>query len=263
MFPAGYTAARLAKEIGAKSAVSIGESSLDYYEMHLESEEIKHAYGAADSIVTVADHLRQRCIDRYGVPESKIATFRNAAAPDFIPLDRNQARAQLGLPRNRPIIGFVGTFNSNKRPLHVLEAIRNRPDIGAFFLGHPTSQSPGGEQTLFAGSVPHEQVPVWLNSADLFVHASLAEGTSSAIAEAKACGLPVVATDIPGNRELLNPEYSILVDPLDRSMMARAIFKLVDDAELRNRMSKAALKSAQAYTSLDRARNILMWLRSR
>ena len=263
LFPAGYTAARLSRDIGARSVVDVGESYLDFYERHLGTSIVRQAFDATDSIVTVADHLRQTCINRYRIPGSKIATFGNAAAPDFIPRDREQARVQLGLPLDRPIIGFVGTLNPNKRPWYVLEAIGDRPDIGAFFLGNTVSRRPRSSQVLFAGAVPHEQVPVWLSAADLYVHASLVEMSSNAIVEAKACGLPVVATDIPGNRELLDPEYSILVDPLDQGMMSQAIFKLIDDAELRNRMSNAALQAAQQYTSLDRARNILSWITSR
>ena len=266
LFPAGYAAAGLANKMGIRSAIAIGEAAplnLQDYDRDLGAGKVRQALGATDSIIAAADHLERRCIDNYEVPESKIAVFKNAAAPHFAPLDRSEARTKLGLPRDRAIIGFVGAFQSTKRPWHVLEAISDRPDIGAFFLGHPSSRPPSGDQVLFAGPVPHEQVPLWLSAADVFVHASLDEGTSNAVAEAKACGLPVVATNIKGNQELLDPEYAILVDPLDVDTMKRGICRLIDDDELRNKMSAAALKSARAYTSLDRARNIVTWLGSR
>ncbi len=62
---------------------------------------------------------------------------------------------------------------------------------------------PDGTITL-AGRVPPEQVAAMLNAADLFVHASRSEGWCNAIAEALACGCPVMATDVGGNREVMN-----------------------------------------------------------
>ena len=259
LFPAGYVASRLSKETGASSIVDLGESYFSLYEEHLGLLNIKQTMNNLDRIVTVADHLREKCVESYGVPEGKIATFRNAAFSETGPIDRVQARAELGLPQNGKIVGFVGAFDANKRPRYVLEAIAERPDISAFFLGRPGPEKPVGDQVLFAGTVAHEAVFKWLSAADVFVHASLTEMASNAVAEAKACGLPVIASDIPGNKELLEPEYSILVEPLNQGMLSRAIFQLMDTPEARARMSKAAISAAQGYTSLDRARDILEW----
>lgn len=260
LFPPGYAAAQLAREMGCKSVVDLGESFFDRYEQQLGVQRIKQTLNTMDSIVSVADHLRNRCINSYDVPGGKILTARNAHSFEFSPLERNVARERLNLPPDRPIVGFVGAFDANKRPLYVLDAIRERPDIGAFFLGKPGVQKPQGEQVLFAGSVPHNEVYQWLSAADMFVHTSLVEMSSNALAEARACGLPIIATDIPGNTEVLNTKYAILVDPWDQQMLSDAIFKLADNAELRLEMSRAALAAAQEYTSMDRARNILSWI---
>ena len=240
--------------------VDLGESFFDRYEQQLGIQRIKRTLNEINSVIVVADHLRERCIESYDVPETKVLTARNASSIDFSPLKKNEARGRLKLPLDRPIIGFVGAFDGNKRPLYVLDAIKNRPDINIFFLGRAGVQKPSGEQVLFAGSVPHDEVFVWLSAADIFVHTSLVEMSSNALAEAKACGLPIIATDNPGNREVLDSKYSILVDPWDQRMLSQAIFKLIDDPELRVKMSTASREAAQEYTSLDRARNILSWI---
>ena len=263
LYPSGYAAAQLSRETGSKSAVDLGESFFDRYEHHLGIQRIKHTLNEMDSVVAVADHLRNRCIKTYDVPENKILTARNAHSAEFSPLKQSKARDCLKLPQDKPIIGFIGAFDNNKRPMYVLEAIRSRPDIGIFFLGGDGVQKPCGEQVLFAGSVPYEQVHVWLSAADIFVHTSLVEMSSNAITEARACGLPIIATDIPGNREVLDSSYAILVDPQDSAMLSLEIFKLIDNPELRMKMSRAALDAAREYTSLDRARNILSWITSR
>ena len=260
LFPPGYVAAQLARETGSKSVVDLGESFFDRYEQQLGVDKIKQTLNAIDFIVSVADHLSSRCIDNYDVPENNILTARNAHSFRFNPLARDEARKRLNLPLDRPIAGFVGAFDSNKRPLFVLDALRERPDIGIFFLGRSGTQKPQGKQVLFAGSVPYDEVYIWLSAADVFVHASLTEMSSNAVAEARACGLPIVATDIPGNREILTSDYSVLVDPWDQRLLSDAIFKLMDDTELRLQMSGAALAAAQKYTSMDRARRILSWI---
>ena len=262
LFPAGHTAARLREDSKAKSVVDIGESFLSFYEEHLGSAAVRRAINDVDRVVVVADHLREKCINCYGVPEDKVVTFRNAASVENCPLDRVAARKQLGLREDQMIIGFIGTFDANKRPRYVLDALCQRPEIGAFFLGRQGTQTPVGKQVLFAGAVPHETVPVWLSAADVFVHASLSEMSANAIAEAKACGLPIVATDIPGNREILDSEYAIFVPPMDQGRLSDAIFQLMDDPNRRATMSTAALASARRYTSRDRARNILSWILS-
>lgn len=260
LFPPGYVAAQLARETSSKSVVDLGESFFDRYERQLGVDKIQRTLNAMDFIVSVADHLKDRCINSYAIPGRKILTARNAHSFEFNPLEKSEARQRLNLPPDRPIIGFVGAFDANKRPLFVLDALKGRPDIGVFFLGRPGVQKPRGEQVLFAGSVPYDEVHIWLSAADVFVHTSLIEMSSNALAEARACGLPIIATDIRGNSEVVDSRYALLVDPWDQRMLSEAIFKLVDNHDLRLQMSKAALTAAQEYTSMDRARSIVSWI---
>jgi len=77
---------------------------------------------------------------------------------------------------------------------------------------------------VLAGRMPPEQVATMLNAADLFVLASRSEGWCNAIAEALACGCPVVATDVGGNREIVSePRLGRLVPPGDREALADGI----------------------------------------
>jgi glycosyltransferase involved in cell wall biosynthesis len=67
-------------------------------------------------------------------------------------------------------------------------------------------------------------IPQLLRAMDLFVLPSLAEGSSNTILEAMATGLPVVATNVGGNTELVHPGFTgILVPPLSPDLMAAAI----------------------------------------
>jgi len=87
---------------------------------------------------------------------------------------------------------------------------------------------------------------------DVFVLPSLAEGISNTILEAMATGLPIVATRVGGNPELVNEGQSALLVPADDpEAMATAIAVYADDAAKRARHGAAGRASAEARFSLD------------
>lgn len=74
------------------------------------------------------------------------------------------------------------------------------------------------------GRQPPQAIAKLLNAADLFALASRSEGWCNAIAEALACGCPVVATDVGGNREIVRDErLGLLVPPADRGALRDAV----------------------------------------
>jgi glycosyltransferase involved in cell wall biosynthesis len=207
-------------------------------------------------IITVSEAIKEKCVQRFGIPETRVAVFPNAAGPQFYPRPKNEMRRKLGLQVDRPIVAFVGHFDENKGPHRVLRAIQSRSDIGAIFLGSGKLR-PTGPQVLFSGSVPPKQVPEWLNAADLFVQPVFVEASSNSMREALACALPIVASDIPTNREFLDPSVATLVDPADIDQIRAAIEDLIDHPEKRNAMGAAALERAKSSRSRDRAQGIL------
>ena len=102
-----------------------------------------------------------------------------------------------------------------------------------------------------------------LPACDLFVLSSISEGLSYAILEAMACGLPVVATRVGGNSELVEEEVTgLLTPPQDPAALSRALISLLDNPGLRLRMGERgrhfvelrhdAAKSAEQYLRLYR-----------
>jgi glycosyltransferase involved in cell wall biosynthesis len=79
-----------------------------------------------------------------------------------------------------------------------------------------------------------------MQSLDLFVLPSFAEGTPNSVIEAMAAGLPVVATRVGGLPDLVTDQTGILVDPGDAKALARALAQLANDRALRERMGHAA-----------------------
>lgn len=94
-----------------------------------------------------------------------------------------------------------------------------------------------------------DDVPSLLMAMDIYVMPSHEEGFSNALLEAMAAGLPIVATDVGGNREALDDgSAGMLVPPHDPEVLYRAIAKLLDDGVLRSRIAAMAKACAQAYS---------------
>jgi len=101
----------------------------------------------------------------------------------------------------------------------------------------------------FVGKNP--DVRRYLEQADIFVLPSRAEGMSNALLEAMSCGLPVVATRIPGNLELVEDQVNgLLCNVDDEESLANSLATLMEDASLRGRLGRAARRKVEASHSL-------------
>jgi glycogen(starch) synthase len=98
----------------------------------------------------------------------------------------------------------------------------------------------------FVGWQTREQLPVAYAAANLFVYPSRHEGMPNAVLEAMASGLPVLATRIAGNEELVTEATGILVPPADATALRSALEQLLPDAVLRQRLGDAARKRVAA-----------------
>jgi glycosyltransferase involved in cell wall biosynthesis len=106
------------------------------------------------------------------------------------------------------------------------------------------------ERITFLGNVGREQLLRLYREAAVFTFGSKGEGMPLAILEAMACGLPVVATDAPGVREILaGGECGLLVPPDQPAEMARAIERILGDAEFARRMGANARQCVETKHS--------------
>ncbi|MFN2383270.1 MAG: glycosyltransferase [Gemmatimonadota bacterium] len=260
LYPAGWGALAVAGQWTIPAVVALGESSLAYYERRIGLERVRRASRHFAGVLAVSEANRAYCINRLGVDPARIVVIPNAADPaHFHPADKTVMRERLGLPVDRPIVAFVGHFTERKGPQRVLAALAHLPEVGAIFLGAGPDE-PTGPQVLFRGLVPNTRVHEWLSAADCFVLPTLAEGSSNAVAEALAVGLPVIASDIPGVREMVGPDAGLLVDPLDEAGLAAALRTVLQSSGVRDRLSAAARSRAEAFTLPERARRILDWI---
>jgi glycosyltransferase involved in cell wall biosynthesis len=105
------------------------------------------------------------------------------------------------------------------------------------------------DRVEFAGTVPRESLPAVYADADVLAVPSLAEGHALAPLESVACGTPVVGSDIPGIRETIEEGVNgLLVPPGDAAALADALARVLGDADLLDRLTRAARPSAQRFS---------------
>ena len=106
------------------------------------------------------------------------------------------------------------------------------------------------ERVTMLGTVAHEDLPGWFASADVFVSPALGqESFGIVLVEAMAAGVPVVATDIPGYREVLRPDAEGLLVPAGNPIaLANAVRRILLDPSLSSRYSSAGRARAAAFS---------------
>ena len=105
---------------------------------------------------------------------------------------------------------------------------------------------------IFTGTLDEKKLPAFLQSLDIYIHASLGETMSTAIMQAMACGLPIIASDVDGINNMIQSGYTgILVTVNDKLQMADAIYTLAHNADLQNIFSANALQYSSKHFSND------------
>jgi glycosyltransferase involved in cell wall biosynthesis len=162
------------------------------------------------------------------------------------------------IPAGVVVVGWVGRLCLQKDPITLVRAMReaDRRDLLGLLAGDgplkgDVMRARGGSDAIRMLGWVADPAQL-LAAADLFVSTSRWEGMPLAALEAAARGLPLILTDVPGNRDLADAGTgAILVPAGDEGALAAAIQQLADDPPLRARMGKAASEIARRTFTLE------------
>jgi glycosyltransferase involved in cell wall biosynthesis len=201
--------------------------------------------------------LVQNPDDREGMISLRIAADRIVTIPGSgVDVEALQPQPE---PQGPPAVAFVGRLLADKG-IHTLirahRLLRERgSNVELLLAGTPDPANPASVGELEAASWAREPGITWLGFVDdiaaLWARAHIAvlpsrrEGLPKSLLEAAACGRPMIATDVPGCREVVHPgETGLLVPFDDAPALADAIERLAGSLELRARYGAAARRMA-------------------
>lgn len=217
---------------------------------------------AIERELVVAGYARSRIHyipNGVAIPEPRDEASRAAARADLA-----EADASLAIGGQAPLVVYTGRLHAMKGLEYLVRAwpcvLARVPDARLWLVGDGPFR---GELNELIGSLglwgfvylagPFDDVAEFLQAADVFVLPSLEEGMSLAALEAMAGGLPVVATDIPANKAIIEDNVTgRLVPPRDSGRLAAAILGLLEDRPAGEALGLAARQQASERFSLDR-----------
>jgi len=133
----------------------------------------------------------------------------------FRPMDQAQARQALGLDLSKKFVLFPYNLNEARKRFDLVEAA----------VSQARRQVPGVE-LLVARGLPQEQIPLYMNAADVLVMASMSEGSPNAVKEAMATNLPVITVDVGDAAELIGPTAECYLVRREAAAIAEKIIEV-------------------------------------
>lgn len=267
-----------AQFVGALARVPVrvhGEHGRDVFDLEGKNRKYNLLRKAARHLIhryiAVSQDLAGWLQVTIGVPSARITQIYNGVDRlHFHP--RQGERPELGRPEffagATCVIGSLGRMAAVKDYPGLVDAFirlcKTHPDASGLRLvivgdggARQTCQSmldaAGlGRQVWLPGD--RTDTPDWMRSFDVFVLNSLGEGISNTILEAMSSGLPVIATRVGGNPELVQPgRTGILIPSGEPATLAQVFSEYVDDAVRRNREGRAARARIETEFDWDRA----------
>jgi glycosyltransferase involved in cell wall biosynthesis len=219
----------------------------------------RFGYGMADLVVTTSAGVADDLVSRFGVARNRIRVVHNPVDLDAIaraaaePIDPAHDAAW-----TQPAIVAAGRLADAKNYPLLIEAmslLRRRVPVRLFVLGQGEREAALREEIARLGLQDavvlcgFQRNPwQYIARADAFVLTSRYEGFGNVLIEAMACGVPVVATDSPGTREIVRPGVDgLLVVDHEPAAVAEALERVLADPALRARLAEGARAGAARF----------------
>lgn len=243
----------------------------------------KRIWGRAYKIVTITATLKSKIV-KYGIDENKIIVAHDAVdsgAFNAVALSKEELRIELDLPKDDFLIGYIGKFKTLGMEKGIATMIEALPllnkDMKMIFVGGEEREIKEYKslanrfnvlpQCLFFIYQPYSLLIRYTKAMDVLVipfpnkpHYAL-YASPLKLFEYMASGRPIISSNLPALREVLNDKNAIFFKAGDAADLARAIKILKSSQMLGYHLSQQALSDVKEYTWDKRAENILNFIK--
>lgn len=220
-------------------------------------------------VIVPSESIRDLLEVTYGISSRISVVPTGVDRGRFGQLDREQARQRLGWPDEDVVVVSVGRLAREKNWELLLlsfgQAVKGTEAARLVAIGGGEEQARLealaaelgiADRVAFTGALPPESIPTYLAASDIFCFASVTETQGLVTLEAMASGLPVVAVDASGTRDVLRDGREGFLTACEGEALARGLRAMIDDASLRRRFSGAALQRSSRFDIASQSRRL-------
>lgn len=226
--------------------------------------------GHYDLVTTDSEFCVQQLTTTFGVPRAKIVIAYPGVDPKYQPQPPNPTLSEQWGLTGKTVLLYMGVLAPRKnlrflldlfaqlQPQHpklVLLVVGSGPQAAA--LQAHAQQLGVAEAVRFTGYIDENAKVDFYNLADIFVFPSLLEGFGMVVAEAMACGVPVVSSNAASLPEVVG-EAGLLASPTDAAAFQRHLVQLVQDPALRQQLGEQGRQRIQEHFSWANAARVTL-----
>ncbi|WP_244151875.1 glycosyltransferase [Malonomonas rubra] len=241
IWPDGVGVALLAKELGIPYTITLRGKIYECLKVPSQAHQCAEALKGAAAVISVSSRMADEAL-RLGAPKDRLHVISNGVNLEhFAPRDKQECRAQLGLPADRRLIVTVAHLGHRKGHHEMIAALAGLPEdvqlviVGGAAQGGSAEQLTGiardngvEDRLILPGPQPYARIPLYFSAADVSVLASYREGCPNAVLEALASGTPVVATDVGAVPDILPESVGRIVPPEQVEPLREAVADVLE-----------------------------------
>jgi teichuronic acid biosynthesis glycosyltransferase TuaC len=282
LYPEGYAALKIGKVLAVPVVARSMGSDINRIGDPISALHTRTVLREADFLVTVSNDLRRKALAMGALPERTRAILNGCDLAVFHVMDRLVARQKLRIDPAADAVVYIGRMDVRKGLRELVDAATalhpQRPDLRVYMVGegpdkkHIQSLIDAKNAAEYVHALPgcaSDEVAVWMAAADVITLPSYMEGCPNVILEARACGRPVVATNVGGIPEIMNDDCGQLVPPRDSTALAQGLASVLDktwdsaaiSAQWGRSWDAVAVELLEIFESLVPARRATMQVR--
>jgi len=241
---AGYVGSKLKEKYHVPFIITA--HGMDIYDLPFKNafykEQVSRILNSADHIITVSRN-NLVSIEKLAIKKPVSVILNGFDDQRFFPMDMNECRHTLRLPRDKKILVNVAKLYDAVKGHEILiramhEVKKKRDDVVCYIVGDGELRT--SMERLIAelqlenhvkivGAKPHNEIPVWINAGDIFVLPSLNEGNPTVMFECLGCGKPFIGTRVGGIPDTISSDtYGILSEPGNVQELGNNILESLD-----------------------------------